>query len=67
MNMKMIDAYIGTGSICTMAAADTKGTIVNEITSTVDHILIGHPQRAVGKSHLKEQALHVFVHQRKKP
>ena len=43
MNMKMIDAYMGTGSICTAVAANTKGTIVNEITGMTEHIRIGHP------------------------
>ena len=43
MNMKMIDAYMGTGSICTMVAANTKGTIVNDITGATEHIRIGHP------------------------
>ncbi len=49
MNMKMIDAYMGTGAICTITAANTPGTIVNEIvcegktTNQVEHIRIGHP------------------------
>lgn len=49
MNMKMIDAYMGTGAICTVTAANTPGTIVNEIITngdihkTSDHIRIGHP------------------------
>ena len=30
VNMKMIDAYMGTGAICTITAANTPGTIVNE-------------------------------------
>ena len=49
MNMKMIDAYMGTGAICTVTAANTPGTIVNEIVTkgdinkTSEHIRIGHP------------------------
>ncbi len=49
MNMKMIDAYMGTGAICTVTAANTPGTIVNEIvcenakTNQVEHVRIGHP------------------------
>lgn len=51
VNMKMIDAYMGTGAICTVTAANTPGTIVNEIvcgdgknpSSRVTHIRIGHP------------------------
>lgn len=51
VNMKMIDAYMGTGAICTVTAANTPGTIVNEIvcgegknpTSRVTHVRIGHP------------------------
>lgn len=49
MSMKMIDAYMGTGAICTVTAANTPGTIVNEIITngdinkTSDHIRIGHP------------------------
>ncbi len=49
MNMKMIDAYMGTGAICTITAANTPGTIVNEIITGGDmnkaseHIRIGHP------------------------
>lgn len=49
MNMKMIDAYMGTGAICTVTAANTPGTIVNEIITggdinkTSEHIRIGHP------------------------
>lgn len=49
MNMKMIDAYMGTGAICTVVAANTPGTIVNEIIATgnpskpSEHIRIGHP------------------------
>jgi len=51
MNMKMIDAYMGTGAICTVTAANTPGTIVNEIIcgegkipdNHATHIRIGHP------------------------
>ena len=51
VNMKMIDAYMGTGAICTVTAANTPGTIVNEIVcgegkrpdSHVPHVRIGHP------------------------
>ena len=51
VNMKMIDAYMGTGAICTVTAANTPGTIVNEIvcgdgknpSNKVTHIRIGHP------------------------
>ena len=49
VNMKMIDAYMGTGAICTVTAANTPGTIVNEITrkscggDRIEHIRIGHP------------------------
>jgi 2-methylaconitate cis-trans-isomerase PrpF len=49
VGMKMIDAYMGTGAICTITAANTPGTIVNEIVcanrgnSRVEHICIGHP------------------------
>lgn len=49
MNMKMIDAYMGTGAICTVTAANTPGTIVNEIASEklksnrIEHLRIGHP------------------------
>lgn len=49
LNMKMIDAYMGTGAICTITAANTPGTIVNEIvygslrTHQVEHLRIGHP------------------------
>ena len=47
--MKMIDAYMGTGAICTVTAANTPGTIVNEIaketlkTDRIEHLRIGHP------------------------
>lgn len=49
VGMKMIDAYMGTGAICTVTAANTPGTIVNEIaeavsgTGRVEHLRIGHP------------------------
>lgn len=49
LNMKMIDAYMGTGAICTITAANAEGTIVNDIvkesmgTDHVDHLRIGHP------------------------
>lgn len=49
VGMKMIDAYMGTGAICTVTAANTLGTIVNEIvcennsTNHVTHLRIGHP------------------------
>ena len=49
VGMKMIDAYMGTGAICTVTAANTPGTIVNEIareslgTDRIEHLRIGHP------------------------
>lgn len=49
VGMKMIDAYMGTGAICTITAANTPGTIVNEIareflgTDRIEHLRIGHP------------------------
>lgn len=48
VNMKMIDAYMGTGAICTVTAANTPGTLVNEIVcqggdNHVTHVAIGHP------------------------
>lgn len=49
VNMKMIDAYMGTGAICTVTAANTPGTIVNEIACEslradhIEHLRIGHP------------------------
>jgi 2-methylaconitate cis-trans-isomerase PrpF len=49
VGMKMIDAYMGTGSICTITASNTPGTIVNEIvcnhkkTNSAEHLRIGHP------------------------
>jgi len=49
VNMKMIDAYMGTGAICTVTAANTPGTIVNEIArescggNRIERIRIGHP------------------------
>ena len=49
VGMKMIDAYMGTGAICTITAANTPGTLVNEIVcanrknNQVEHLRIGHP------------------------
>ena len=49
LGMKMIQAYMGTGGICTVVAANTPGTIVNEIvcagkdTDQVTTVRIGHP------------------------
>lgn len=49
VGMKMIDAYMGTGAICTVTAANTPGTIVNEIahaslgTDRIEQLRIGHP------------------------
>lgn len=51
VHMKMIDAYMGTGAICTVTAANTPGTIVSDIvcgggripTGRVEHLRIGHP------------------------
>ncbi len=51
VNMNMIDAYMGTGAICTVTAANTPGTLVNEIVcggekkpdNRVPHVRIGHP------------------------
>lgn len=49
LGMKMIQAYMGTGAICTIVAANTAGTIVNEIVNAnrrdnkVESIRIGHP------------------------
>lgn len=49
VGMKMIDAYMGTGAICTVTAANTPGTIVNELaahsckTIALPHLRIGHP------------------------
>lgn len=49
VNMKMIDAYMGTGAICTITAANTPGTLINEIarktigTDRIEHLRIGHP------------------------
>ncbi|GHV36311.1 hypothetical protein FACS1894187_10690 [Synergistales bacterium] len=49
VDMKMIDAYMGTGAICTITAANTPGTIINEIVRKgggndhVTHLRIGHP------------------------
>ena len=50
LNMKMVDAYMGTGSICTVTAANIPGTIVNEIVNGTEApskpvytVRIGHP------------------------
>ena len=49
LGMKMIQAYMGTGSICTIVAANTPGTIVNDILckngtdNKVKKMRIGHP------------------------
>lgn len=49
VGMKMIDAYMGTGAICTVTAANTPGTVVNEIAresvggDRIEHLRIGHP------------------------
>ncbi|MDP3385660.1 MAG: PrpF domain-containing protein [Eubacteriales bacterium] len=49
LGMKMIQAYMGTGAICTIVAANTPGTIVNEIvckeknSNKVEQMRIGHP------------------------
>lgn len=49
VNVTMVDAYMGTGAICTVTAANTPGTIVNEIarkfrgTDRFEHLRIGHP------------------------
>ena len=48
VNMKMVDAYMGTGAICTITAANTPGTIVNGIVrnalgNKINHLRIGHP------------------------
>lgn len=45
---KMIHAYMGTGAICTIVAANTPGTVVNEIVSSklvnkTSELRIGHP------------------------
>lgn len=46
---KMIQAYMGTGGICTITAANTPGTIVNELVrgkkggDHVEQVRIGHP------------------------
>lgn len=45
---KMIHAYMGTGTVCTMVAANIKGTIINEIVrkklgDDVTELHIGHP------------------------
>lgn len=49
LGMKMIQAYMGTGGICTVVAANIPGTIVNEITcpgepnQKMSTVKIGHP------------------------
>jgi hypothetical protein len=52
LGMKMIHAYMGTGAICTIVAANIPGTVVNEIISTnetnkkitrISRLRIGHP------------------------
>lgn len=49
LGMKMIQAYMGTGGICTVVAANTPGTIVNEIAcankpdNKITSLRIGHP------------------------
>lgn len=46
---KIIHAYMGTGAVCTITAANISGTIVNEIVKNklgnggIDRIRIGHP------------------------
>ena len=44
---RMIQAYMGTGAVCTMVAANTPGTLVNRIVAggerTVEALRIGHP------------------------
>lgn len=46
---KIIHAYMGTGAVCTITAANTSGTIVNEIVKSklnyngIKRIRIGHP------------------------
>lgn len=50
-NMAMMDAFMGTGAICVITAANTPGTIVNEIVcgygkypdNRVSFMRIGHP------------------------
>lgn len=61
VNMKMIDAYMGTGAICTITAANTPGTIVNEIaseslgTQKIEKLRIGHPWGVmIAKAELRE-------------
>lgn len=61
VNMKMIDAYMGTGAICTITAANAKGTIVHEIvsearkTDRIECLKIGHPWGIMtAKADLKE-------------
>ncbi|MDD4321299.1 MAG: PrpF domain-containing protein, partial [Acidaminococcaceae bacterium] len=44
---RMIQAYMGTGAVCTIVAANTKGTLVNKIVAnangTCNKLKIGHP------------------------
>lgn len=44
---RMIQAYMGTGAVCTIVAANIPGTLVNKIVSPEDgkckHLRIGHP------------------------
>lgn len=45
---KLIDAYMGTGTVCTMVAANIEGTIINQIVSEhrqapFHELKIGHP------------------------
>ncbi len=61
VNMKMIDAYMGTGAICTITAANTPGTIVHEIasenlgTDRISTLRIGHPWGVmIAKADLKD-------------
>jgi 2-methylaconitate cis-trans-isomerase PrpF len=70
VGMKMIDAYMGTGAICTVTAANTPGTIVNEIVcanrndNQVRHVRIGHPwgvMDAYADLDIKEDGTHAVV------
>ena len=45
---KMIHAYMGTGTVCTMVAANTRGTVINELVrdslgDNITMLRIGHP------------------------
>ena len=45
---KVIHAYMGTGAVCTIVAANIPGTVINEIVSpklgsNISHLRIGHP------------------------